>query len=107
MSYLWPGNIRELENAVRDAMDYAIFEGTRVIQAHHFPSRILSSGAEIQDIASKNLGYKESLKLLQKRLIEDALRKCNGNHTNAAKILGMQRPNFIALIKHLGIKSDR
>jgi len=106
-SYPWPGNIRELENEVELAADYAIYEGAQVIQAYHFSSRITQGSQSMQDIILEGIGYKESLDIFKRRLIEETLRKSEGNHTKAAQMLGMQRPNLVALIKSLGIKFGR
>lgn len=103
-SYQWPGNVRELRHDVRSAAEYAVYEGTRVIQPHHFPSQIIRDGIEMQDIISEHLGYSKSLDLFKRRLIEDALRESEGNISKAARLLGVQRPNLSELIKRLGIK---
>ena len=105
--YRWPGNVRELGNVIQLAADYAIYEGTSVIQPYHFPSQIIRGKPETQDIISEHLSYQESLDLFKRRLIEDALRESGGNRAEAARILGMHRPNLVALIKRLGIETDR
>ena len=105
--YRWPGNVRELGNVIQLAADYAIYEGTSVIQPYHFPSQIIRGKPETQDIISEHLSYQESLDLFKRRLIEDALRESGGNRAKAARMLGMHRPNLVALIKRLGIETDR
>jgi transcriptional regulator with GAF, ATPase, and Fis domain len=105
--YHWPGNVRELENVIQLAADYAVYEGTSVIQPYHFPSQIARGRPEMQDIISERLGYRESLDIFKRRLIEDALRESSGNRAEAARMLRMHRPNLVALIKSLGIKTDR
>jgi len=105
--YQWPGNVRELGNVIQLAADYAIYEGVGVIEPYHFPSQIIRGKPETQDIISEHLGYQESLDLFKRRLVEDALRESGGNRAKAARILGMHRPNLVALIKRLGIETDR
>ena len=58
----------------------------------------------IQDILSESLGYSESLNRFRRRLVEDALRACDGNRRRAAQMLGMDRSNLVALIRRLGIE---
>jgi transcriptional regulator with GAF, ATPase, and Fis domain len=58
----------------------------------------------IQNIISEKLSYSDSLDLFRRRLVENALKACNGNRHEAARMLGMARPNLVALIKRLGIK---
>jgi transcriptional regulator with GAF, ATPase, and Fis domain len=101
-SYSWPGNVRELLNAIRRA-DALAGEGKQ-IQTYHFSSQITQGESLIQDIISENLGLSSSLELLQRRLIENALRECNGNRTKAAQMLSTQRPNLVRVMKRLGIE---
>jgi two-component system response regulator HydG len=99
-SYSWPGNVRELRNAIHRAA--ALAEDK--IQTYHFPPEITRGESLIQDIASERLGLSASVETLQRRLIEDALRECNGNHTYAARMLKMHRSNFVRLMKRLGVE---
>jgi DNA-binding NtrC family response regulator len=39
----------------------------------------------------------------RRRLVERALQECNGNRTQASKMLGVKRPNLVKLIKRLGV----
>lgn len=101
-SYSWPGNVRELRNEIHRAC--ALAESGKCIQTYHFSTRVTGGESLIQEIVSEQLSYRESLNSFSKRLVEDALGKCNGNRTQAAKLLGMKRPNLVALIKRLSIK---
>ena len=101
-SYSWPGNVRELLNAIRRAD--ALAEEGKQIQTYYFSSQITQGESLIQDIISENLGLSASLELLQRRLIENALRECNGNRTQAAQMLNTQRPNLVRIMKRLGIE---
>ena len=102
-NYPWPGNVRELSNAIHQAAEYAVLEGT-IIHTHHFPPQIIRGGSPMQKILSEQLGLSESVKRLQRRLVENALEECNGNRTQAAKMLKMQRPNLLRLMKSFDIK---
>ncbi|MFQ6043986.1 MAG: sigma 54-interacting transcriptional regulator, partial [Candidatus Poribacteria bacterium] len=102
-SYPWPGNVRELEHEIYRAVALAN-EGSR-IQPYHFSSRVTQGESLIQVVLSERLSYKQSLDRFAHRLVEDALRECNGNRTQAAKRLGMRRPNLVALIKRLGLEA--
>jgi len=102
MSYPWPGNVRDLENAINYAAAF-VEEGLR-IQIYHFSSKVTQGESLIQDVLSERTGYRESLDRFSRRLVEEALRECNGNRTQAAKKLGMDRSNLRALIKRLGIE---
>jgi len=58
----------------------------------------------IQEVLFERTGYRKSLDRFSKRLVEEALRECNGNRTQAAKELGMDLSNLRALMKRLGIE---
>jgi len=100
--YPWPGNVRDLENAI----DYAtaLVEENLQIQPYHFPTRITQGESLIQEILSKRTGLSASVERLQRCLIEDALRESEGNRTQAARMLEMHRPSLIRLMKRLGIE---
>ncbi len=51
--------------------------------------------------------YKFILMAIEKPLIEDVLRKCEGNKLQAAQILGINRNTLHTKIKKLGIKVER
>ena len=101
-NYNWPGNVRELENEIDRAA--ALVEESLQIRTYHFSSKLTQGELMIQEILSQPVSYAESLNRFRRRLIEDALRECGGNRTQAAQMLGMHRPNLIALIKRLEIE---
>ncbi len=90
LSYPWYGNARELRNLVERI---CILEDTEIIYPEHIPSEIIDlaetepeEGAPI-DLPNEGL----SLKNVEKDLIEQALKKSDGNQTKAAKLLGISR----------------
>jgi len=99
MSYSWPGNVRELENAV----EHAIVLGTGdEIVLDDLPEALL----EVQPAEPSGAKYHDQINRLKKRMIVDAVKKCKGNYTEAAKVLGVH-PNYLhRLIRNLDIKSD-
>jgi two-component system response regulator AtoC len=101
-SYLWPGNVRELRNAVRRAAALAV-EGEQ-IQIYHFPFQITQQESLIEEITSERVSLSASVERLQRRLIENALQESDGNRTQAARLLGIHRPNLIRLMKRFGIE---
>ncbi len=100
-SYSWPGNVRELRNVIRRAA--ALAEEGEQIQTYHFHPDITQGESLIQEIISERIGYSKSLNQFRRRLVEEALRECDGNRTQAAKLLKMNRPNLVNMIKRLGI----
>jgi DNA-binding NtrC family response regulator len=100
-SYSWPGNVRELRNVIHRAI--ALAEEGKQIQTYHFPPEITQGESLVQEIISERIGYSKSLDQFRRRLVEEALRECNGNRSQAARLLKMNRPNLVKMIKRLGI----
>ena len=101
-SYPWPGNVRELRNVIRRAAAF-VEEGLR-IHTYHFPSQITRGESLIQESLSERVSLSNAVDSFQRRLIEDTLRECGGNRAEAARMLGIHRPNLVRLMKRLGIE---
>jgi len=80
-AYAWPGNIRELQNAVDRAV--LLVDG-KTIQSEHFDS--LNRRIEMQKISEGNT---ELLSELEESHILKVLEGSSGNRTHAAKKLGI------------------
>ena len=87
----WPGNVRELENCLQRSLLEA--QGTR-IQPEHLGLKEgappLGTLAEIRENA-------------ERRAVESALARAEGNLTQAAAILGIDRKVLRDLLKRLGL----
>ncbi|WP_224036670.1 sigma-54-dependent transcriptional regulator [Clostridium gelidum] len=91
-NYSWPGNIRELENAVEHAI---IMSNTRVILPEDLPLSIKVEDVEEDGAIVPVNGYfkplREILLEAEKRHISEAIERTGGNHTHAAKLLQISR----------------
>lgn len=83
LGYAWPGNIRELENAVERAV---ILSRGRFLEPGDFPEA-LRQGARVEHAISIPIGT--SLDEVEQRLIEETLRYTRGDKNLAAKLLGI------------------
>jgi transcriptional regulator with GAF, ATPase, and Fis domain len=104
--YSWPGNVRQLRNAVERAV---ILCDRDRISLGDFPE--LRELEEIEDLIENIPTTNEELKQVKKQLREKAIRKVEKNFilnalekydwnvTRAAKHVGMQRSNFHNLMK--------
>lgn len=101
----WPGNVRQLQR-----------ELTRLVVSCP-PARTIESGMispailadEITDdteVVFDDLDLKRHLGALERRLIERALNHAQGNHSEAARLLGVTRNGLTMKIKRLGINRD-
>jgi two-component system, NtrC family, response regulator HydG len=99
MNYDWPGNIRELENAIEHAI---VLGASDEIRPEDLPEALL----ELPASKSEGTKYHAAISDLKKRLIRDALAEANGSYTDAAKILGVH-PNYLhRLIRNLEMKAE-
>jgi len=83
--YGWPGNIREVRNAVERAMLLADGEW---LEPQNFP--VLTTSAGSQDGIGLPAGG-VNLEVLERSLVIQALDRCAGNQTRAARLLGLNR----------------
>jgi two-component system response regulator AtoC len=90
--YSWPGNIRELENAIERAV---ILCGKDYISAGYFPQEIASGTGKPGGFNFELPEEGISLNDVEKQLIIKALEKCGGNQSKASQLLGITRSALI------------
>jgi transcriptional regulator with GAF, ATPase, and Fis domain len=98
MSYDWPGNIRELENAIERAV---VLGTVDFILPEDLPESLFDSQEQ------KNPGaipFYDAVRDSKKQIILKALESSNGNYTEAARLLGVHPNNLHRLIRTLDIK---
>jgi len=95
--YRWPGNIRELENRIKRAV---ILGQNSLITSDDLG---LGSG----DTPLKKQSLVEVVGNIQKKYINLALNRTNGNITKAAKELGISRVTLYDLLSRLNIEINR
>jgi len=102
----WRGNIRELQNAIERAV---VLSPGPILTRADFPPDIHGPGEGIPE-GSKSFEIEEVMPMadavdqFKRALIRKALEKTAGNQTDAAKMLGLQRPNLSRLMKALGLR---
>lgn len=112
---LWKGNIRELENYIikiifESNQDYLTIESInqfkeKNISSNNFISEIEQTAEELLGLASgMQIDFEKMIKKISKKIITEALNRCNGNKTRAAQLLGISRGKLNYQIKDLNIK---
>ena len=97
MKYAWPGNVRELENVVERSL---IMSGSNFISVANLPPHI--RGVVDMPLAP-DFNADELLPIdeMERRMIQKALTKTDGNKTKAAQLLGITRRQLYSMMERL------
>ena len=101
----WPGNVRQLENAVEMAV--ALSGEHAILTAADFPlSERVSARAPLMDmplvsVPDGGLDYERTLAGIERSILEQALRKTRGNKKAAAEMLRLKRTTLSAKVRNL------
>jgi DNA-binding NtrC family response regulator len=98
--YSWPGNVRQLRNAVERM---AVLAPETSLTPDLLPPEVLS-GPEGDGGDLTELPYREAMDGFKKQVIRSALIRSGGNKTKAAAALGLQRTYLVKVIKELEIE---
>ncbi|MGE0084503.1 MAG: RNA repair transcriptional activator RtcR family protein [Desulfococcaceae bacterium] len=91
----WPGNVRELRNVIETAF---VYPGNEIRAEHmHIVNMNISEDKEIV-IPDKGLDLNKDV---LPKYYDAALKKCGGNQTKAAKLLGLEPHTFRARLRNL------
>ncbi|MFA6811084.1 MAG: helix-turn-helix domain-containing protein, partial [Desulfoplanes sp.] len=105
--YPWPGNIRELRNAMERGI---LFSTGSTLEKEVLPEEIRKSGCPIDHPEytampglTPGCSLPEHLEIMEKNLITQALVQCHGVQARAAAQLGISRSNLQYKLKKLNI----
>ncbi len=112
ISYSFPGNVRQLQNAMERA---AIFSGVETeVRLEHLPEEIknqtnmfqipAASSFVPQSIPDEGIDFSDVVSQLERQLLLQTLNKTGGNKMRAAKLLKMKRTTLVEKIKRLQIE---
>lgn len=100
--YEWPGNIRELNNRIEAAMNYADDE---VLRAEYFNLRIDNARLDLEKLSSFENPIEAVKREAERKLINETLIRFKYNKTKTAEYLKIDRSLLYQKMKRLGIKS--
>ena len=110
-TYVWPGNVRQLENAIETAIamsgerdglhpsDFALPASERIRAAGNEPPAV--------SIPEAGLDYEHVVASFEAQILEQALRRSNGNKSQAAEMLRLKRTTLTAKLKALSAAVGR
>jgi len=105
--YDWPGNVRQLRNAIEHAL---VMGAGKVLSVKHLPDYVVvpSTAESRADVAGRTPTPAEPISLtlaeVEKRQIEAVLRECEGNKQRAAAVLGISRSTLYEKMRAYGIQ---
>jgi two-component system response regulator PilR (NtrC family) len=103
--YSWPGNVRELEHTIERAV---ALESTSSIQPERLPEKITNYNpyrvADAMEFPEEGINLTAHLDQLEKTYVMEALRRTNGNQTNAADLLKMSVRSLRHLLDKHGVR---
>ena len=108
--YEWPGNVRQLENVIARA---GVLAGDGLIELSHLPPEVLAAadaipeGEETIGASLLELPLREARQRFERSYVENLLRRCGGNVSEAARRAGMGRASLHDKINKLGIEPAR
>jgi two-component system NtrC family response regulator len=104
-TYPWPGNIRELENAIEHAVVLA--EGD-TIELSDLPAAVQELAAKGDGIAMNPTAAvgSASLEEIEKNCLMQALERTNGNRTRAAQVLNITRRTLGYRLRKYGLEDE-
>jgi transcriptional regulator with GAF, ATPase, and Fis domain len=96
--YDWPGNIRELQNAMERAV--VVGSSDRIL-AEDFPESVLETAKTGSNVPAK---YHDAIRNLKKQLIVGALDQSGGSVTDAATLLGVHANYLHRLMRNFQLR---
>jgi Nif-specific regulatory protein len=101
-SFSWPGNVRQLENAVERAV---IMSESNIIGKDDLPPELQRGASPLAPVSGLTL--KDAQTLFKTNYIKQTLEECGQNQNKTAVVLDIQRTYLSRLIKELGIREER
>jgi DNA-binding NtrC family response regulator len=104
MAFPWPGNVRQLENAIERAV--TLSGGRKEIDVVDLPPEIqavpTAAAAPFVEFPDDGLDLPAYLTSIEKDLIRRSLQRTGGNRNKAAELLRIKRTTLVEKLKRLG-----
>jgi DNA-binding NtrC family response regulator len=100
VNHEWPGNVRELANVLERAQILAV---DQVITPDDLPENITEGVAEPGTVG----GNPDHLREVERKHVQDVLKREKGNKVHAAKVLGISRRALYRLVAKYRLEADK
>lgn len=112
MRFGWPGNVRQLENAVEMAVALSGDRNTLYPGDFPLPSVVTEKAAPLAMVTQlavpeEGLDFELTVGSIERRLLDQALRRTSGNKKAAADLLRLKRTTLTAKLKSLDALAAR
>ena len=102
MTYLWPGNIRELKNVIERAL--SLIGENNIIEIHNLPIQLVEKSTNCYaDAESLCMALNDVISEQGAKTIQTALHISGGNKVKASKLLRISRSVLYSKMKRYGI----
>jgi DNA-binding NtrC family response regulator len=108
MAFDWPGNVRQLENAIEMAVSLSGDRELLVLSDFPLVAKPLDDELLFRNIAIPEDGihFNTLVSELERRLILQSLEVTGGNKKRAASLLHLKRTTFVEKLKRMGLETD-
>jgi two-component system response regulator HydG len=104
LAHSWPGNVRELHNAIERAI--LLCDGG-LITREHLPAPLPrfedDASAAVRDPHPADGPEALDLEVVERGLVEKALKRAKGNKSQAARLLGLTRAQLYWRLEKYGV----
>ena len=104
--YSWPGNVRQLENAIEASVAFSGDREMLVLADFRLPQPgkvmpISPSGIPTVPVPDGGLDYEQTVAMIERSILAQALQKTGGNKKAAADMLNLKRTTLSAKLRTL------
>ena len=100
----WPGNVRQLENAIERLV---LLAGNRAVSLDDLPPSLRGEVVDVSsgglDLPPTGVDLRSLLAQLEERFIDQALQRTGGNKNRAAELLGMNRTTLVEKLRRRNV----
>ena len=104
MAYHWPGNVRQVENAIERAVAFSA--GRSQIDVQDLPAEVQQAREAVMSttiaLPEDGLDLAAFVANIERELIQLSLERTGGNKGRAAQLLGLKRTTLVEKLKRLG-----